>query len=354
MSDRLRVGYVPYSKNLELPGDRRRIVICAKAGKLVLNTHNPLDSELLVLSNGANFNYWIRRTMNPVVLDLVDAYLGENPNFVRDFLRNLVRAVKGKASLLDITYTRGLKKACKASDAIIVATPEQRELILPYNKNVFVILDDHSELNRNKEEKIFPKEKSILWEGLGYTLKHLKVISNELDDFLNLNSYTFYLLTTDTFARWGGYLGKVDSAKFIKRLFPKSFKQVKIIPWSIDNLLEYSSKSEFAIIPIDTKDKFANLKPENKLLGLWVLGLPVLFSDTPAYMRVAKDARLVETCIKQEDWRKSLDLHQQLSDQHYSDAANDYLENYHTKEILIEKWETALQVTLNKFQSRLK
>lgn len=353
MSDRLRVGYVPYSKNLEHPGDRRRIVICAKGGKLDLNTHNPLDSEILILSNGANFNHWIRRSKKPIVLDLVDAYLGENPNFVRDFLRNLVRAVNGKASFLDITYTRGLKKACKASDAIIVATPEQRELVLPYNKNVFVILDDHSELTRLKKEKFSPKEKSIFWEGLGYTLKHFEVISKELDNFLYSNSYTFYLLTNNSFARWGGYLGKVDSAKLIRRLFPKSFKQIKIIPWSIDNLLEYSSRSEFAIIPIDTKDKFANLKPENKLLGLWVLGLPVLFSDTPAYMRVAKEAGLVRACLKQEDWKKSLDLHHQLSDKNYSEAANGYIGNYHSKEILIEKWMTALQATLTKFQSRL-
>ena len=354
MTEKLRVGYVPYSKNLEHPGDRRRILICAKAKKIDLETENPLSSEILILSNGANFSYWIRRTKKPVVLDLVDAYLGENPNFVRDFLRNLVRAAIGKANILDITYTRGLKKACRASNAIIVATPEQRELVLPYNENVFVILDDHSELTRIKKENTVSKEKSIFWEGLGYTLKHFKVISTELDEFLIVNSYTLYLLTNDSFARWGSYLGTVDSSKLIKKMFPKSFKQIRIIPWSIANLLEYSNKSEFAIIPIDTKDKFANLKPENKLLGLWVLGLPVLFSDTPAYKRVAEEAGLVEACLQQKDWKNSLDLSKKLSDQHYSVAANDYLEKYHSQEILIKKWETALKVTLSKSQSRLK
>ena len=352
MSGKTKVGYIPYSKNLEHPGDRRRIVICAKAGKLDIITDNPLDSDLLLLSNGANFNHWIKNSRKPVILDLVDAYLGENPNWIRDFLRNIVRTLNGKASLSDITYTKGLKKACLASDAVIVATPEQRDFILPYNENVYVILDDHSELNLSNIDKPFEKEKSIFWEGMGYTLKHFKVIAPDLDSYLFKNSYCLYLLTNETFARWGGYLGSVDSKKLIKKLFPKSFTQIRVIPWSIQNVLEYSNKSEFAIIPIDTDDNFANLKPENKLLGLWALGLPVLFSSTPAYKRVAHEAGLMDACINQENWKQSLDGHDLLINQNYMNLAKKYLDNFHTQEVLIQKWEAAINTTLAKSQSR--
>jgi hypothetical protein len=352
MSGKTRVGYIPYSKNLEHPGDRRRIVICATANKLDINTDNPLNSDLLLLSNGANFNYWIKMSRKPVILDLVDAYLGENPNWIRDFLRNIIRTINGKASFFDITYTRGLKKACIASDAVIVATPEQRDCILPYNKNVYVILDDHSELNSSNINKPIDREKSIFWEGMGYTLKHFKVIAPDLDSYLFKNSYSLYLLTNESFARWGGYLGKVESSKLIRKWFPKSFNQIKVIPWSIENVLEYSNRSEFAIIPIDTDDNFANLKPENKLLGLWALGLPVLFSNTPAYKRVAKEAGLMDGCINREEWKQSLDKHDFLTDQSYMKLANKYLESHHTKEVLIQKWEAAISTTLSKSQSR--
>ena len=46
-----------------------------------------------------------------------------------------------------------------------------------------------------------------------------------------------------------------------------------------------------SIIPIDSVDKFATLKSENKLLSMWSLGLPVLFSCIPSYSRVATEAR---------------------------------------------------------------
>ena len=51
MSDKLRVGYVPYSNDLQHPGDRRRILIWANANNLMLQTQQPLDSDLLILSN---------------------------------------------------------------------------------------------------------------------------------------------------------------------------------------------------------------------------------------------------------------------------------------------------------------
>jgi hypothetical protein len=343
---------VPHSTELGHPGDRRRIVIWAEANNVTLEIAQPLNSDLLILSNRANFSFWISKAKGPVILDLVDGYLGEKPSWVKDFLRNIVRSINGKSDFLDVTYTRSLKRACRRSDAIVVASPEQRECILPYNKNVYVILDDHSELNRKNTKRTIDGNKSIFWEGFGYTLKHFRAVSEDLDNYLVNNSYTLFLLTDKSFARWGGYLGKVDGSKLIKKWFPKSFNQIRLIPWSIDNVLEYSSRCEFAIIPIDTNDDFANHKPENKLLGLWVLGLPVLFSDTPAYKRVAKQAGLMDACISREQWHQALNNHLSLLNRSYMDSAKAYLERSHSKEILIEKWEHVINTTLSKSQSR--
>ena len=343
---------MPHSKELGHPGDRRRIVIWAEAQGVILEIGQPLNSDLIILSDHAKFNYWISKAKSPIILDLVDGYLGEKPSWTKDFLRNIVRSINGKSHFLDITYTRSLKRACRRSDAVVVASPEQRECILPYNKNVYVILDDHSELNRKNIDRTIEHNKSIFWEGFGYTLKHFRAISKELDNYLFYSSYTLYMLTDKSFARWGGYLGKIDGSKMIRKWFPKSFNQIRLIPWSIENVLEYSSKCEFAIIPIDTNDNFANLKPENKLLGLWVLGLPVLFSDTPAYKRVAEEAGLGEACIGREDWTQALNNHEFLTNRGYMDSAKTYLESSHTKEMLIEKWDYVIKTTLSKSQSR--
>ena len=348
MSADLRVGYVPYSADLQHPGDRRRILIWAEANHIKLETKKPLDSDLLILSNGANFNYWIRRTQKPVILDLVDGYLGEKPNWVKDFVRNIVRAVNGKSNFQDITYTRSLKKACRESKAVIVATPEQRESVLPFNKNVYVILDDHSELLQSVKREVQTIRKEIFWEGFGYTLKHFKIISRELDDYLSKNNYVLNLLTTESFARWGGYLGRIETSKLVKKWFPNSFDKVKIVPWTLENVKSYANKSDFAIIPININDRFANMKPENKLLGLWTLGLQVLFSDTPAYKRVAIQAGLESAFIDRKGWKEALENHHSLLSLESSNLANNYLAKFHAREILIQKWE---EVILNSLKS---
>jgi hypothetical protein len=268
--------------------------------------------------------------------------LGEKPNWAKDFVRNIVRSTNGKSNFLDITYTRALKKACRASKAVIVATHEQRVNVLPFNKNVYVILDDHSELLQNVKRETSTTKQEIFWEGFGYTLKHFKTISRELDDYLSKNQYFLNLLTTESFARWGGYLGRIETSKQVKKWFPNSFEKIKIVPWTLENVKSYANKSDFAIIPIDTNDRFANLKPENKLLGLWTLGLQVLFSDTPAYRRVAMEAGLESACIDRKKWKEALDNHQSILSQESSNLANQYLATFHTREILIQKWEEVI------------
>ena len=106
---------------------------------------------------------------------------------------------------------------------------------------------------------------------------------------------------------------------------------------------KYASISTFGIIPIDTTDKFANLKPENKLLGLWTLELPVLFSDTPAYKRVAKQAGLESTCIASNKWSIALDSHTSLLTETSIKLASEYLSTFHSQEVLIEKWDAVIR-----------
>jgi hypothetical protein len=66
------------------------------------------------------------------------------------------------------------------------------------------------------------------------------------------------------------------------------------------------TRGDFEFIHGDIRDKFAALKPENKLLSMWHLGLPVLFSDTPSYSRLASEANQENACIKEGEWFAAL------------------------------------------------
>ncbi len=352
------MGYIPYSVDLLHPADRRRLASWAIEKKVELNTANPLESDVLVLSNAANFGYWIKRAKQPVILDLVDGYLGENPTFLRDAARNFVRSLQGLSSFYWITYTRHLRYACKKSQIVIVASPEQRAHVLKWNSNVHVILDDHSEvdcINASVAGKPKPKsEPYIFWEGFGFTLKHFKFMAFELDRFLEEFNWGMHLVTVEQFPRWGGFIGKVKTRKMIKSMFPKSWKAIEITPWSLDNLREKARGSSFAIIPISPLDEFANLKSENKLLSMWHLSLPTLTSPTPSYKRVLTVAGKPEACVNEGDWYEeisklanSIDSREKL----ISSGIN-YVLNYHTHDLLIEQWEKVIQVAFRVNENR--
>ena len=348
----IRVGYVPYSISLLHPADRRRLATWAAEKGIELNTTNPLDSDVLVLSNAANFSYWLKRAKQPVILDLVDGYLGENPSFLKDVARNVIRSLQGLSSLHWITYTRHLRYACKASQTVIVASPEQGELVSRLNINVRVILDDHSEIDSTvarAAHKVSPEpEQSIFWEGFGFTLKHFKFMAPDLDRFLEEFNWGMNLVTVEEFPRWGGYIGKIQSRDVVKALFPKSWKSIKIIPWSLDNLAMSASKSSFGIIPISPQDQFANLKSENKLLSMWHLRMPTLASPTPAHTRVLSIAGMPKAFVKDGDWYERLSglamtlvLRQELAT-----SGAKYVLAHHTHQQLVLKWDEVINCTL--------
>lgn len=351
-AESVNIGYVPNSSELEHPADRRRLAAWAISRGIELNIENPLESDILVLSIAANFDQWLSRAKQPVILDLVDGYMGEQPSFLKDFARNILRSLRGTSNLKWITYTRHLRAACQRSNAIIVASPEQREAILKYNSNVYVILDSHSELSvqsfqydkQISEGPSSDDKKHLLWEGFGYTLKHFRLISKELDEFLSRENWGLYLVTVRTFSKWGGFLGKIDTQTLVKKWFPKSCEQITIVPWSIENLKKYSALAECGLIPIDKKDKFASLKSENKLLSMWQLGLPVLFSNIPSYLRVANASNQLSFCLDNTKWADAFHSLIHLNEQQLpeNNERELYLKRFHTHEQLMQKWSDAI------------
>jgi len=348
MIDDFKIGYVPYSPDLSHPGDRRRIGTWSESKGFKLQLDSPTESDLLVLSASANLNYWIRRSKQPVILDLVDGYLGEHPGLFKNFGRNLIRSFNGQSNYSSITFTRALKKACTDADAVIVASPEQAQQVHPYNSKVYIILDDHSELDRarfKRKSNINSEDvkRYIFWEGFGYTIKHFKFVAPYLDKFMAESGYKLLILTNPIFARWGGYLGRVNAEKLIKNWFPLSADQIEIIPWSVEEVIRRACISDFAIIPVDTMDKFANLKPENKLISMWHLGLPTIFSSTQAYKRVSDDIGLSELCLDQNEWGKFLSNVNVASFSRTLIKTEKYIDEAHTREILVEKWQSVFE-----------
>lgn len=338
----LRIGYQSLSPDLSQPGDRRRVVFWAKhrGHKIITDLNEPVDVYLL--SEKADFGIFPKRAAGaPVIFDLIDAYLAKE-NLAKDWLRGVSKVVTGQLTGKPKPFTKFVESLCVSSSAVICSSPEQRETILPYAKNVHVILDSHHELpliaftNKGVNEN-----RKLLWEGLPATIGGLAQISSVLtsvniDNDVQLNCVT----NADYFKVLGRYFHG-DTVSLLKNTLGSSFQYSKIIPWNVKNLVSTARSASCAVIPIDTSGAFQNLKPENRLLIMWRLGLPCLTSPSPAYKRTSASADSDTICFTDEDWEMKLTSILKNSEFAESIVNNgqNYLREFHNTDLLLEKWD---------------
>ena len=86
----------------------------------------------------------------------------------------------------------------------------------------------------------------------------------------------------------------------------------------------------------------ASGKPENKLIHLWKMGMPVITSNTNSYKRVMDKCGLDLVCNSENDWIKNLRL---LSDNYelrrnIGKKVYNYANNYYGTTAVIERWDS--------------
>ena len=145
-------------------------------------------------------------------------------------------------------------------------------------------------------------------------------------------------IITDVVASFYNKLYKVKTKKLLKNLKCNYV----LIPWDQVKISEVVAGCDLAIIPIMKNDIFALNKPENKLLFFWEMGIPVITTDTPAYLRVMDQAGLDYCCATTEDWVGKIERFVGLdryARKELVEKTNDYINRFHSKEIILNKWD---------------
>ena len=159
---KLKIAYSPQSADLKHPVDRRRIVYWANQRGHEITTDLEAKVDVIVLSSRADITAWTRKRVRPpVVLDIVDGYLGKE-NLWRDWFRGAGKVLLGDASGYPRAYQDIIIEACSLAQAVVCETPEQKSTILPFCTNTHAILDFHEEFpllpfNSKKHAKRAPK-----------------------------------------------------------------------------------------------------------------------------------------------------------------------------------------------------
>ena len=301
-----RIGYGGYSADFRHPGDRRRFSAYAEQKGLAYERADlSREYDLVLITHNSDIPGWTARKRRQgdrlkFVFELVDSYFVQT-NPLRRLLKGIGRRAIGVDSRLSPDFLRTLVRACEAADAVICSTEEQRETIRRYNPNVFLSFDWFGgDLGRPKGDYSRGQKLRIVWEGQAVTLENLLALREPLN--LYKEHVQLHVVTDPVMHRWFGRFGATAS----RELLAAFDVPIRFHPWERPSFSSLITACDLAVIPIDTRKAMMRGKPENKLVLLWQLGMPVLTSATPAYERAMAAAGLDMICRDATDWDASL------------------------------------------------
>lgn len=340
----MRIGYSPYSPDLQQPGDRRRFPHYARRKGLEFELADPSKSyDLVVLSARSDLVHWTDRPPpTRIVFDLIDSYLAIPESDLKARFRGLSKYAIRELSGPVWSYRRALEEMAQRADAVVCSTTEQQRLLTAFCPNVHVILDFHTELGSARKEHY---EKSqpfrLVWEGLPQNLLGFREIAAVLRRIGEEHPLSLHLVTDSDYFAYMNRVWRRSSKKLAEDIFEPSY----IHEWSPETLVEVAIRSDLAVIPLDLDDPLAAGKPENKLLLFWRLGVPALVSATPAHVRAMDAAGLDFACRDPAEWESLLLslIEDESARRRSAELGAEHALATASEASLIEKWDAVLE-----------
>lgn len=341
----VRIGYVPISKNFNSPGDKRRFIYYANNRNLNFEIADySKEYDLVVITQNSDLSIWkdYDKGNAKVIYDFIDSYLAIPKYNVKGMLRGVAKYFSGQSKYLIFNHWKAIGDMCSRADAVICSTQEQRNDISKFCSNVHIILDAHMNVaSACKSSYSSQGPFRLIWEGLPQTIDSLESIVPAINYLSKKTPIELHILTDASFNRYIGKYGKTDTFKIVQKLF----KNAIFHEWDEKTFANYVCSCDLAIIPLSLSDPFAAGKPENKLLLFWRIGMPVVASATPAYVRAMKLAGMDYTVKHNSDWVKILsDLIANPIARHEAGLlGKSYVEKNFSEKILMDQWDGVLE-----------
>ena len=305
MSSKPKIGYVPHRTSFAHPGDYGRFAGYARSRGLSFEVARGKERyDLVVLTEWADISMWRDYPYGKIVYDLVNSYLAIPRTDVKGWLRGIAKFVSRQHRQLQLSYWEAIRNMCRRSDAVVCTTDVQRSYVLPYCQNVHVVLDTHNALVKEvKKDYKSNTPFKLLWVGMPSNIHHLGMIGGVVHELGRRHQIELHAVTgLEGFLFLDKYW-KVSSTKILQRIFDRT----KVHAWDEDTCAKIITECDVAIIPIDMQDALGVGKPENKLILLWRMGMPVVTSATPAYARAMNGAGMSLTCKDDAEWVTALE-----------------------------------------------
>ena len=253
---------------------------------------------ILTQNSDIGFLDILKQKDTKVIYDCIDSYISDEYSF-KGKLRGLAKFLNKDTKKLYFNYARSLKNKISHFDAVICASEEQSLSLSAYSDNIHPIPDMLNEGPIEcKNDYKTSNEIKIVWEGLGTNAFHLRILDIVFKDISKKNNISLHVVTDPFHYKFMN--------KFIKRPTINEVidlcDNVYLHDWEQSSFSKKIVDCDLAIIPLNKEDSLAYGKPENKLISLWKMGMPVITSQSDSYKRVMKAAGVDLCCNDDNDW----------------------------------------------------
>src|SRR4051812_22107608 len=343
----MRLGYAPYDRTLQAPGDRRRFVSWAtdRSVDFVVVERPDAEVDVAVVASVADLVSWRDAPSNMrVVYDLTDDYLGLPAGGLKNRARGVAKFLSGELSRPTLRYRELMADMCRRADVVVCTSSLQREHVEATGaRDVRIILDcyeaDTVDLKTTYGLTGAPK---LVWEGLPFNVGTLELLREPLQSLPRGSRPSVHVVTPPTFRPYARRFGRRSTIDVARDALPD--EQVVVHPWTPDSYAQAVADCDLAVIPLPLDDRFAFAKSAQKLISLWAMGMPVVTSATPAYEEAMRAAGLDLACRTTADWTRALT--RLLSDaderRHAGRAGRAYVEAHASRETMLARWDEVL------------
>ena len=298
----MRIGYAPYDSSLRQPADRRRFPFYAAHRGIDFELADPSRNyDLVVVTPRADLGAWSRYRpgRSKLVFDIVDSYLAIPRTNPKAILRGPAKFAAREARHPFFSYRRALESMLGRADAVTCATPEQAAEIEPICSNVHPILDFQSRLvRRTKDDYRAGSPFHLVWEGLGENVRWFGEIGRALREVDARHPIVLHLITAIEYRELAQRFWRRQTARIAARYFDR----FRLYQWSEEMVSVIATACDLAVIPLPLDRALERGKPESKLVSFWRMGMPVVTSATPAYVRAMRGAGQDLHCASEESW----------------------------------------------------
>ena len=347
------VGVIPNAPDFAHPADRRRYVpYFRKYGIRYETAEFAKTYDAVYVSIAADLGLWSRyrasqreKGASPsVVFDLSDDLLSETP--ARDVMRGVYYWLTRRNSALDLSYKSAVLRMVANSDVILCGSDEQKATLDRVHQNVVVMRDLFlGDLHARKTSLALrkPGELHVLWEGLSHGNREIFAMLRDALDGVSGFQVNAHVVTDPTYCRIGSSHLCEPTAALLGRIFSGSRVRLHVHAWTPQNFSEVATSCDLGVIPVP-HNPVMRRKPENKLLLLWQVGLPVVTSDTPSYSRVMRAVGQDFAAASLPDWHRMVPAlaADPLLRENYMAAANRYLDDTCSERAIMRTWEQVL------------